>query len=77
MASNFEQIFNRKWGTLNYNESEKFDGEVYEIKLPFDHFMFERLKNVTGGANTSIQWGWSADEKQSAYLPDPLLFYPV
>ena len=77
MASNFEQIFKRKWGTLNYNESQKFDGEIYKITLPFDHFMYERLKNVTGGADTSIQWGWSADDKQGAYLPEPLLFYPV
>ena len=77
MASNFEQIFNRKWGTLNYNAGEKFDGQVYDIKLPFDHFMFERLSNVTGGAQTSIQWGWSADDKQGSYLPDPLLFYPI
>lgn len=77
MASNFEQNFNRKWGSLNYNETQKFDGEIYEIQLPFDHFMYERLKNVTGGANTSIQWGWSADDKQSAFLPEPLLFYPI
>ncbi len=77
MASNFEQIFNRAWGSLKFAAGEKFDGEIYEITLPFEHFMFERLKNVTGGANTSIQWGWSADEKQSAFLPQPLLFYPV
>jgi len=85
MAANFEQIYNRKWGSLKYDASfkseskelEEFEGQVYEIKLPFDHFMFERLKNVSGNANTAVQWGWSADDKQGAYLPEPLLFYPV
>ena len=77
LAANFNQIFNKKWGALNYNATKKFDGEVYRIELPFDHFQYERLNNVTGGAQTSIQWGWSVDDKQGAFLPEPLLFYPV
>ena len=76
-AKSHEEQFKVKWGELRYNVSEKFEGSVYKIELPFEHFKFERLYDVNGGTKTDIMWGWSADIKQEASVGQPLLFYPI
>ena len=76
-AKNHKELFNQEWGTLRYNVSEKFEGKPYTIKLPFEHFKYERLKDIKDDSFVDLQWGWSADIKQESTLGKPLLFYPV
>ena len=76
-AKNHNELFNQKWGELQYQASEKFEGQTYNIKVPLEHFKYERLIDVTGSTTKDLQWGWSADIKQSAILGKPLLFYPI
>lgn len=76
-AKSHEEQFLSEWGQLKYNVSEKMDGSVYKIELPFEHFKFERLYDVNGSTATDIQWGWSADINQEGTLGEPLLFYPI
>lgn len=75
-ANDHKNRFGKTWGSLEY-KNEVFDGETYEVKLPFDHFKYERLFNQTGGTSTTILWGWSVDKKKSSLVGEPLLFYPV
>ena len=75
LAKNHENLANKKWGTLEYAASDKFEGEEYNIELPFEHMKFERLRDAQGGAQTNIQWGWSADTKQESTIGEPLIFY--
>ena len=79
-AKDHEERFKKGWGDLKYSSSDT-DGGTYEIKLPFEHFKYERLidanSSVSSPTNrTQIQWGWSADIDKNAYLGKPLLFYP-
>ncbi len=76
LAKNHLQTFKKNWGGLDYEAGSKYDGDVYEVELPFAHFKYERLLDVTGGSQTNVQWGWAVDEKQEAYEHAPLLFYP-
>jgi len=76
-AKSHAEQFKVNWGELKYNVSEKFDGKIYKIELPFEHFKYERLYDVNGGTATDILWGWSADVKQDANVGEPLLFYPI
>ena len=76
-AKNHKELFNVEWGENRFQQSAKFEGETYTVKLPFEHFKYERLVNVADGANTDAQWGWSADIKQQPNLGKPLLFYPI
>lgn len=76
-AKNHSELFNQEWGTLRYQASEKFEGQAYTITIPLEHFKYERLKDVNGDSFTDLQWGWSADIKQSPNLGKPLLFYPI
>tara|TARA_X000000950_G_scaffold20294_1_gene21860 strand:+ start:4899 stop:7553 length:2655 start_codon:yes stop_codon:yes gene_type:complete len=77
LAKSYHELTKKEWGSLQFNVEKKFDGKIYKVELPFEHFQYERLKDVHTGQNTNVQWGWSADIKQDAYLGEPLLFYPV
>jgi hypothetical protein len=75
LAKNHENLANKKWGTLEYAASDKFEGDEYNIEIPFEHMKFERLRDVQSTAKTNIQWGWSVDSKQESTIGEPLLFY--
>ena len=76
-AKNHKELFNVDWGENRYQSAAKFEGSTYTIKLPFEHFKYERFVNVANGANVNAQWGRSADIKQEPNLGKPLLFYPI
>lgn len=80
ITKNHNEMFNQIWGQEKYNAESKFEGEKYEVNVPFEHMKYERLYNVTGGASTTIQWGWMADSLDedntpSPYIGEPLIFY--
>ena len=81
LANNHYQIANTEWGALDYEAPNKFDGKVYNVKLPFEHFKYEHLytqaDNVVSSTDSGIQYGYSVDESQSPYLGKPLIFYAV
>jgi hypothetical protein len=73
-----EQIFLEEWGTERFlGFEEEIDGEIYKLEVPFEHHKFQRLLDLNDDSNTTIQWGWSADDNQESYIGRPLLFYPV
>ena len=78
LAEKHNEIENVEWGTLNYEATthEDLGQGTYKINLPFEHMKFERLYDITGGAATTIQWGWSANLDLESYVGKPLLFYP-
>ena len=76
-AAIHNQLFNKEWGTSDYNNNEALDGGLYKVELPFGHMKFERLIDINGSNNTDTQWGWSADDNQDSYIGKPVLFYPV
>ncbi len=80
-ADTHEKIFNLEWGTETFNLSDvTLDGSVYKIELPFEHHKFQRLLDLndqTGQTTTDIQFGWSVNIDQNAFIDKPLLFYPI
>jgi hypothetical protein len=76
-AAIHNQLFNKEWGTSDYNNNEALDGGLYKVELPFGHMKFERLVDIADSSTTSIQWGWSADDNQDSYIGKPILFYPI
>ena len=66
---------------INFLSTINFDGKVYNVKLPFEHFKYEHLytqaDNVVSSTDSGIQYGYSVDESQSPYLGKPLIFYAV
>lgn len=77
LAKTFKSNTNKGWGTLEYNSEFKLEGEVYEIELPFEHLLYERLSDANTNLFTNIQWGWYVDEQQEPTSGLPLLFYAI
>ena len=83
LANKFGEIQNRAWGestAIIENNEIKLSGSQYKVEVPFGKMLFERLTNQNNNAfdkTTFIQWGWSVDKSQNAYLGSPLLFYPI
>ena len=76
-AAIHNQLFNKEWGTSDYNNNESLDGGLYKVELPFGHMKFERLVDIHDSSSTTTQWGWSVDDNQDSYIGKPVLFYPV
>ena len=78
LANKFGELNNKDWGKISYNAGETaLAGQLYKVELPFGHLLYERLNDVTSGAQKDIQWGYNVDKSQNAYLGSPLLFYPI
>jgi len=76
LAEQFQLLNNQKYGELNYvtDVSKK---SIYQIKLPFEHMLFERLQDKTSGALTTVQVGSFLDTNLSPNIGKPLLFYGI
>lgn len=85
-AEKRNQIFGgTQFGNLEYHQ-QFFDGTDYKLEVMFEKMLYERMTDITGNDETSIQWGWSTDykgdnqediDKSSSVLGAPVLFYNV
>lgn len=76
LAQQFFNTNNQKYGELNYI-SDSSKGSKYEIKIPFEHMLFERLQDKTSGALTTIQVGSFLNQELEPSIGEPLLFYGI
>jgi len=68
-----EKLTNR---SADINNPLAFDGGKYEVKLGFEHMMFERMTNQNNtDEQTTIQWGWMVNKDEFPVLGKPLVFY--
>jgi len=76
LAETFFNANNKKYGELNYvtDSSQK---NLYQIKLPFEHMLFERLQDKTSNAFTAVQVGSFIDSNLEPSIGQPLLFYGI
>jgi hypothetical protein len=53
-----------------------FDGGKYNVKLPFEKIMYERMNDqLTENHILPIQWGWLANKDENPITTKPILFY--
>jgi len=76
LAQQFFNTNNQKYGELNYI-SDSSKGSKYQIKIPFEHMLFERLQDKTSNALTTIQVGSFLDQELEPSIGQPLLFYGI
>ena len=86
LAKQHNQLAGSNWGALSYSGDPQgqtggvnynASTEIYKVLVPFEHFKYERLINVTGSLDTTIQWGYSVNENQQPYIGKPLIFYAI
>jgi hypothetical protein len=62
-----KEAFNNDFGDEEFRPADVDRGKPYKVKLPFEHFKFERLIDENNDDITSIQWGYSANDN---FKPD-------
>lgn len=86
-----EESFNHIFGDEEFRPADVDRGKPYKVKLPFEHFKFEKLFDEANGNETDIQWGYSAGDNfkpdadatpqptanYQPILTKPLIFYGI
>lgn len=67
------EAFNSEFGDEEFRPEGVDRGKPYNVKVPFEHFKFERLfddnsSDIASGTPTDIQWGYSAGDN---FKPEP------
>ena len=60
---------------LEDEAGEQLDGESYEVQLPFEQIVYERLKDLVDKENTNIMYAGVFDETIAGQNPKPHLYY--
>ena len=68
-----DEINQAEFGNELYNPDAKWDGGTYNIEVPFEKMMYERLTDENG-AFTLIGQGAFIDREYNATIGEPLLF---
>ena len=62
-----QEDFYQTFGDEEFRPDGVDRGKPYEVKVPFEHFKFERLFDVNNNVKKDIQWGYSANDN---FKPD-------
>jgi len=76
----FEERNGEQFGTEYFNviiEGEYIDGGNYEIKLPFEKIIYERLTDAFDDSSTPACYGWFVSKDEEPIKGNPLLFFNV
>ena len=76
LAEQFYTTNGKKYGELEFIASVE-KAQNYEIKIPFEHMLFERLQDQTDETFTTVQVGSSINEELEPVITKPLLFYGI
>ena len=68
--NNYSQIF----GDLRYSAPEKYDGQAFNLELPFERSVLVNLVNSSGTATNNVE-GWWADADGKTTLGKPFIFF--
>jgi len=60
---------------LEDEEGEQLDGESYEVQLPFEQIVYERLNDLVDSIQTNIMYAGIFDETIQGQSPKPHLYY--
>ena len=76
LAEQFFLLNNKEYGKLNFlsGASKK---NIYQIKLPFEQMIFERLFNSANSTATDVQVGTFMDTELKPSIGAPLMFYGI
>lgn len=76
LAEKFEQLNNAQYGEANFKNNSD-EAKKYEVKLPFEHMVFERLQKRDTGTLSTIQTGTFVNQDLKPNIGKPLLLYCV
>jgi hypothetical protein len=75
LNNKFSEYYSREYGDLIYNDPNISDGGTYEVKLPFENIMWEKLNAPNSAEDTKFQTACFLDKNLQPYVPKPVLMY--
>jgi hypothetical protein len=69
---NYFKISNQEYGNTEYQFA--YDGDEYNIEVPFENLLFTRAENPSNATEYAI-FGYCLNESFNAYTPKPILLY--
>ena len=70
----FVNQFAQSFGDLEYSAPEKYDGQAFNLQVPFERSVLINLQN-SSGVNTNNILGWWVDDKGDTTLGKPFIFF--
>ena len=70
----FVNQFAPAFGDLEYSAPEKYDGQAFNLDVPFERSVLINLQN-SSGVNTNNILGWWVDDKGDTTLGKPFIFF--
>ena len=70
----FVNQFAQAFGDLEYSAPEKYDGQAFNLDVPFERSVLINLQN-SSGVNTNNILGWWVDDKGDTTLGKPFIFF--
>tara|TARA_A100000172_G_scaffold75793_1_gene58791 strand:+ start:3874 stop:6027 length:2154 start_codon:yes stop_codon:yes gene_type:complete len=70
----FLNQFAQAFGDLEYSAPEKYDGQAFNLQLPFEKTVLINLQD-SSGVNTNNILGWWVDDKGETTLGKPFIFF--
>lgn len=80
LAVEFSERNGQDFGSEDFNviiDGEYIDGDDYDITLPFEKVIYERLTDDFDGVETNACYGWFVSENEDSIKGNPLLFFNV
>lgn len=68
-------IVGERYGDDSYDLTGTFNGSEYEIKVPFEKILFERITDLSLGILTNNLWAWCVDKSENPASTKPIAFY--
>ena len=77
LADKYKQLENKYFGQEEYKGDSdlRWVGKNYEVKLPFEHLMYERLIDKTTGGQLDPIYGLMVDNNLNPIKGKPLIFF--
>ena len=70
----FLNQFAQAFGDLEYSAPEKYDGQAFNLQVPFERSVLINLQD-SSGVNTNNILGWWVDDKGETTLGKPFIFF--
>jgi hypothetical protein len=77
LAKQYEQQNQIGWGSVEYRGADNFDGETYEVTVPFEHMQYYRVNSSTIQVGQFSEDPLTNTTESSPYFDKPLLYYPI
>lgn len=70
----FKNQFAQSFGDLEYSSPEKYDGQAFNLQVPFERSVLINLKDTNDDTTNNIL-GWWVDESNNTTLGKPFIFF--